>query len=55
MKLKFNAHGWIVCFEMINDYQGGHFTWHRFDTKSAARQWVSENKEMRGVSSECQS
>ena len=36
MKLKFNEYGWIKCFEMVNDGQGGHFIWRRFDTKAAA-------------------
>jgi hypothetical protein len=54
MKLKFNLYGFIVCFEAVNDGQGGYFSWRRFDTKRAAIAWVSENKEMRGVCAECQ-
>jgi hypothetical protein len=54
MKLKFNEYGWIKCFEMVADGQGGYFNWKRFDTKAAALRWVRENPEMRAVCAECQ-
>jgi len=54
MKLKFNLYGFIVCFEAVNDGQGGYFSRMRFDTKAAALRWVRENPEMRGVCAECQ-
>jgi hypothetical protein len=54
VKLIFNEYGWIKCFEMVADGQGGYFQWMRFDTKSAALRWVRENPEMRGVCAECQ-
>jgi len=54
MKLKFNEYGWIKCFEMVADGQGGYFIWQRFDTKAAALRWVREKPEMRAVCAECQ-
>ena len=54
MKLKFNLYGFIVCFEMVNDGQGGRFSHKRFDTKKGALDWVRQDPEMRGVCAECQ-
>lgn len=53
MKIKFTPFGFIACFEMIEDGQGGRFSRRLFDTKRAALNWVKEDPEMRGICAEC--